>query len=46
MCEVFYNAGEVYALIPRKGGRIGKLTLEAAGTVEEFTVCGMNSIWK
>jgi len=45
MCEVFFNAGEVYALIPKVGGKIGKLTLETEGTVEELNVYGMKSIW-
>ena len=46
MCEIFYNMGQVYALIPKKGGKIGKLTLETEGTVEEFKVYGMKSIWQ
>jgi hypothetical protein len=46
MCEVFYNVGDVYALLPKSGGRVGELTLETTGTVEEFIVYGMNSIWK
>lgn len=46
MCEVFYNGGEVYALIPKDGGRIGELTLSTTGTVEEFRVYGMKSIWR
>ena len=46
MYEVFYNTGEVYALFPKKGGKIGKITLETTGTVEEFKVYGMKSIWK
>ena len=46
MCEVFYNGGEVYALLPKSGGKIGKLTLETTGTVEEFKVYGMKSIWE
>jgi hypothetical protein len=46
MCEVFFNTGEIYALIPKSGGRIGKLALETTGTVEEFKVYGMQSIWK
>jgi hypothetical protein len=45
MCEVFYNNGAVYALLPKNGGKIGRLTLETVGTVEEFTVHGMKSIW-
>lgn len=46
MCEVFYNEGETYALIPKQAGPIGRLTLEVEGTVEEFKVHGMKSIWK
>jgi fructan beta-fructosidase len=46
MCEVFYNTGEAYALIPRKGGKIGKLTLQTEGVVDEFRVFGMQSIWE
>ena len=46
MCEVFYNSGEIYALIPKDGGRIGELTLATTGTVEEFRVYGMTSIWQ
>ena len=45
MCEVFYNTGEVYALVPKNGGRIGELSLETTGTVDEFKVYGMKSIW-
>jgi len=46
MCEVFYNGGEIYALIPKAGGRIGKLTLEMEGTVDEFRIYKMKSIWE
>ena len=46
MCEVFYNHGEAYVLIPKDGGSIGTLTVETTGTVEAFKVYGMKSIWK
>ena len=46
MCEVFYNSGEVYALIPKSGGKIGKFTLETEGAVEELKVYGMEPIWE
>jgi hypothetical protein len=44
MCEIFYNDGEVYALIPESGGKIGKLTLETTRTVEAFKIYRMHSI--
>ena len=46
LCEVFYNTGEIYALVPRDGGSIGTLSLEVEGTVDALTIHGMNSIWK
>ena len=46
MCEVFFNTGEVYALIPKSGGKIGRVALQGEGTVERFNVHGMKSIWR
>ena len=43
--EIFYNKGEVYALLKRNAARIGSITLQTEGTVEDFKVYGMKSIW-
>jgi len=43
--ESFVNRGETYTLQRREGQPLGKITLNTEGTVEEFKVYRMKSIW-
>jgi fructan beta-fructosidase len=46
MYEIFLNHGETYLLQRRDAQPLGRISLKTQGTVEEFRVHKMKSIWK